>query len=149
MKGKGPLPALAACALLLGLSLAWQGPTGTKAPEAGNCTACHAMRGHAEAWKASTHAKAASCTDCHLPHENRIKAGVFGAADGLRHAAVALLAPDRPPRLGEAGTRVLQANCLRCHGADAAPPAKPAPACAVHLEPGRTCTDCHASPHRR
>ncbi|HNR99203.1 MAG TPA: cytochrome c nitrite reductase small subunit [Planctomycetota bacterium] len=92
------------------------------------CANCHIMQGHFDSWRKGPHHAAAGCGDCHLP------AGLFAkylakALNGYHHATgFTLQSPqpdlpgerkvfDEPIRIKPFNHRVLQENCLRCHGA--------------------------------
>jgi cytochrome c nitrite reductase small subunit len=127
-------------------------------PESTSCAKCHIMRPHVDSWRMSSHAKVASCTDCHAPNDNLLRKYVFIGSDGLRHTAIsALQAEPQFVRIKDEGAKVLQENCLRCHGytADAttqdvsssAIPAnqkKPMSAKAYHADMTRSCVECHS-----
>ncbi|MFH1726107.1 MAG: cytochrome c nitrite reductase small subunit [Elusimicrobiota bacterium] len=111
------------------------------------CVNCHIMAPQYATWLHSAHRDRAGCNDCHVPQDNLAHQYFFKSMDGLRHSAIFTLR--REPqviRIREAGRRVVQANCRRCHGellfrvrAGAAG------------GPGeRLCWDCHRhTPHGR
>ncbi|MCC5935309.1 MAG: cytochrome c nitrite reductase small subunit [Candidatus Cyclonatronum sp.] len=80
------------------------------------CVNCHVMGPQYATWFHSSHREHANCNDCHVPQDNLIKQYYFKAQDGLRHATIFTLntTPD-PIVMHEAGQRVVQANCQRCH----------------------------------
>lgn len=80
------------------------------------CVNCHVMGPQYATWFHSSHRENATCNDCHVPQDNIIRHYVFKAGDGLRHATIFTLdtTPD-PIVMHEAGQRVVQANCQRCH----------------------------------
>jgi cytochrome c nitrite reductase small subunit len=82
----------------------------------GACINCHVMRTAYASWQHGSHGRGLVCNDCHVPHDNILKKYLFKAQDGLRHAFVFTfhLEP-QVIRIKQAGRRVVQANCLRCH----------------------------------
>jgi cytochrome c nitrite reductase small subunit len=80
------------------------------------CVNCHVMGPQYATWFHSSHREQATCNDCHVPQDNFIRHYAFKAQDGLRHATIFTLdtTPD-PIVMHEAGQRVVQANCQRCH----------------------------------
>lgn len=81
------------------------------------CINCHIMRPQYATWKASSHHSVATCNDCHVPHENLARKFMFKGEDGSRHAAMFTLRMEpQVIRIREAGMKVVQANCIRCHG---------------------------------
>jgi cytochrome c nitrite reductase small subunit len=138
------------------------------------CVNCHIMRPQYATWKASAHHAVATCNDCHVPHDTLADKYRFKAEDGLRHSAIfTLRCEPQVIRIRDAGRRVVQHNCLRCHGQmiDATAMGKlsftrdrnPRPASAQSLwevvdgtlrfakqDPARLCIDCHReTPHGR
>lgn len=80
------------------------------------CVNCHVMGPQYATWFHSSHREHATCNDCHTPQDNLIKQYYFKATDGLRHATIFTLnTTPEPIRMHEAGQRVVQANCQRCH----------------------------------
>jgi len=103
-------------------------------------------------WYHSSHRGKTSCNDCHIPHNNFFSKYLFKANDGLRHATVFTLR--REPQLifiKEAGSRVVQRNCIRCHSelvVDSRLMTINIEVNQVRLN--RICTDCHReTPHGR
>ncbi len=75
------------------------------------------MRPQYATWKASSHHSVATCNDCHVPHENLARKFMFKGEDGSRHATIFTLRTEpQVIRIREAGMKVVQANCIRCHG---------------------------------
>jgi cytochrome c nitrite reductase small subunit len=114
------------------------------------CVNCHVMVPEYMTWANSAHREAASCNDCHVPHDSKIRHYAFKASDGARHAFMFTFRLEpQVIRIHPAGQRVVQENCVRCHGA------------AVHATglaavsgddvtgaDGLRCWDCHrATPH--
>lgn len=84
-------------------------------PEA--CINCHIMQPQYDAWLASTHHAVAGCVDCHLPHDNIIAKYVAKSINGWNHSkAFTLQDFHEPIAITEANARLLQENCVRCHG---------------------------------
>jgi len=80
------------------------------------CVNCHVMGTQYATWFHSSHREHATCNDCHVPQDNIFKQYYFKAQDGIRHATIFTL--DTTPEhivMHEAGQRVVQANCQRCH----------------------------------
>jgi len=80
------------------------------------CINCHVMTTQYVTWERSSHARVAKCTDCHVPHDNIIHKYWFKANDGLRHSAIFTMHGE--PQvifMKEAGVKVVQENCIRCH----------------------------------
>lgn len=81
------------------------------------CVNCHIMRPQYATWKASSHHTVATCNDCHVPHDTLVDKYRFKAEDGMRHSAIFTLhCEPQVIRIRDAGMRVVQHNCLRCHG---------------------------------
>lgn len=80
------------------------------------CVNCHIMSPHYSTWYHSSHREVTHCNDCHVPHNNLMNKYFFKAKDGIRHATVFTLRKE--PQvifIKEAGLKVVQDNCLRCH----------------------------------
>src|SRR5690606_35170681 len=81
------------------------------------CINCHVMTTQFASWQRSSHAKVATCNDCHVPHTNLIATYMFKASDGMRHATMFTFRMEpQVIQIKEAGSNVVQGNCLRCHG---------------------------------
>lgn len=110
------------------------------------CINCHVMGPEYASWQHSSHARVASCNDCHVPHDSTLKKYWFKANDGLRHSYLYTTRQERQViQPIEESRRVIQQNCLRCHGEllrqASAPLGHPI---------DRSCTDCHREvPHGR
>ena len=80
------------------------------------CVNCHIMRPQFDAWQKASHHSVAACGDCHLPHD------FFGkwftkALNGYHHSKGFTLQDFHEPiMIKPRNARVLQENCLRCHG---------------------------------
>lgn len=80
------------------------------------CVNCHIMRPQYEAWQKSSHHAAAGCVDCHLPVALGPKL-LAKASNGWHHSKGFTLEDFPEPILIKPGnSRILQENCLRCHG---------------------------------
>ncbi len=80
------------------------------------CINCHIMKPQMATWQHSSHREAAVCNDCHVPQNNFFSKYYFKAADGLRHATVFTLRNEpQVITINDAGTGVVQNNCIRCH----------------------------------
>jgi cytochrome c nitrite reductase small subunit len=81
------------------------------------CVNCHIMRPEYDAWQKGSHHQVAACIDCHLPHEFFAKYAAK-AENGWRHGEKFTTQRFVEPIVVQArGRAILQANCLRCHGA--------------------------------
>lgn len=80
------------------------------------CINCHVMSTHYSSWMHSSHRERASCNDCHVPHDNFVRKYWFKANDGLRHSYMFTFKLEpQVIKIKEAGRRVVQENCKRCH----------------------------------
>lgn len=80
------------------------------------CVNCHIMAPQYATWNHSSHREHANCNDCHVPHNNVVNKYFFKAKDGLRHASMFTLRLE--PQvifIHQAGSNVVQNNCIRCH----------------------------------
>jgi cytochrome c nitrite reductase small subunit len=80
------------------------------------CVNCHIMAPQYATWTHNSHRQYTNCNDCHVPHNNIFSHYFFKAKDGMRHATIFTLR--REPQviqIHEAGQRVVQNNCIRCH----------------------------------
>jgi cytochrome c nitrite reductase small subunit len=115
------------------------------------CINCHVMTTEYASWQRSSHARVATCNDCHVPHNNFITKYAFKASDGLRHATIFTFRLEpQVIRIKEAGTNVVQENCLRCHEhrIDQTYLSRPINLREKEKGVGRFCWDCHREvPH--
>lgn len=91
------------------------------------CANCHIMNDPFDSWRKGPHHAVATCNDCHVP------AGLFAkylakGRNGYHHSTGFTFQPsapdepgarkvfDEPIRIKETNSRILQDNCLRCHG---------------------------------
>jgi cytochrome c nitrite reductase small subunit len=80
------------------------------------CINCHVMNSQYYDWMHSSHRENATCNDCHVPHDNVIRKYLFKVQDGIRHAAVFTFRNElNSVYIRDAGEKVVQDNCLRCH----------------------------------
>lgn len=80
------------------------------------CMNCHVMAPQFATWQRSSHARVTVCNDCHVPHDNFLRKYAFKAQDGLRHATMFTLRLEpQVIHIKEAGVKVVQENCIRCH----------------------------------
>ena len=80
------------------------------------CINCHIMRPEYASWFHSSHRLTTTCNDCHVPHNNVVNKYFFKAKDGLRHATIfTLRAEPQVIQIKDAGKKVVQENCKRCH----------------------------------
>lgn len=69
-----------------------------------------------DSWLKASHHGVAACIDCHLPHEG-LRKWLAKAENGYRHSKGFTLQDFHEPILmTEGNARILQENCLRCHG---------------------------------
>ncbi|MBM4060574.1 MAG: cytochrome c nitrite reductase small subunit [Planctomycetes bacterium] len=81
------------------------------------CVNCHVMREHYDGWQHGSHHATATCNDCHLPHDSLLQALFVKASNGYHHGAAFTIQDFvEPIRIKPGNARVLEANCLRCHG---------------------------------
>jgi cytochrome c nitrite reductase small subunit len=103
----------------------------TESPEF--CGLCHSMDPHSATWRHSMH-RSARCIDCHLPNDNFANHYFWKAIDGNKDVFYEFsgLREHDEIELSAHGHRVLQANCIRCHGG-----------MVEHINKKRACVDCH------
>ena len=102
------------------------------------CNSCHVMAPMFNSWGHSAH-RQVSCNDCHAPAGKGEKL-FFKATSGLGHVYANTLGevPENI-RMKEKSARIIQANCLRCHGELLAD---------TKMGGGKYCFDCHRdTPH--
>ena len=116
------------------------------------CINCHVMTTEYITWSHSAHRTVATCNDCHVPHNNLFEQYAFKAKDGLYHATVYTLRTEpQAIVMHEAGQKVVQENCIRCHS-EQVTDAKTASWVVSHNDDrlSRTCWECHReTPHGR
>ena len=80
------------------------------------CKNCHIMNDEFATWTKSSHHAAARCVDCHLPAALVPKL-VAKASNGWYHSKGFTLEDFHEPiQIKPGNARILQENCLRCHG---------------------------------
>ncbi len=80
------------------------------------CVNCHVMRDHFDGWQHSSHQRVAVCNDCHVPHDF-VGKYLAKAEHGWRHSkAFTLQNFHEPIRITDTDLKIVQANCVRCHG---------------------------------
>ncbi|MGV8830271.1 MAG: cytochrome c nitrite reductase small subunit [Breznakibacter sp.] len=80
------------------------------------CVNCHIMAPQYATWMHSSHRERATCNDCHVPQDNLFNTYYFKGKDGLRHATIfTLRAEPQVIQIKDAGKKVVQQNCIRCH----------------------------------
>lgn len=116
------------------------------------CVNCHIMAPQYATWHRSSHREVAHCNDCHVPHNNVLNKYYFKAKDGMRHATIfTLRAEPQVIFIKEAGKKVVQQNCIRCHEQLLADNRMEAiDPCFSKSRRERVCWDCHRElPHGR
>lgn len=84
--------------------------------EANFCGTCHAMDFEVDTYLHSSHAKEANCGECHDPH-GLVTGSMYAAYTGSRDVyRVVTNTTPAEIRATEMSKKVLQSNCLRCHG---------------------------------
>lgn len=80
------------------------------------CVNCHIMREQYDGWQKASHHAHATCVDCHLPAEGLAK-WLAKSENGFWHSTRFTLQDFHEPiRIHDKNARILQDNCLRCHG---------------------------------
>lgn len=81
------------------------------------CVNCHIMQPQYDSWQKASHHTVATCVDCHLPHAF-VRKYLSKAENGYHHSAAFTLQNFHEPiMIKEKSSRILQDNCLECHGA--------------------------------
>ena len=106
-----------------------------------NCVNCHIMREQYDSWQKASHHAVATCNDCHL-HANFFGKWLAKSENGFWHSKGFTLQDfEEPIRIKPSNARILQENCLRCHGDIVAE--------LVHQgafgDGSHRCVDCHIS----
>jgi cytochrome c nitrite reductase small subunit len=80
------------------------------------CVNCHIMQPQYDSWQKASHHTAARCVDCHLPHDFFRK--YLAKADNGWHHSKGFTMQDfhEPIMIKEPNSKILQENCLACHG---------------------------------
>lgn len=80
------------------------------------CVNCHIMNDQFAGWTKSSHHAVATCNDCHLTHGFPMYY-VDKGINGFNHSKAFTLENFHEPILiNERNSRILQSNCVRCHG---------------------------------
>ncbi len=80
------------------------------------CANCHIMQPQYDSWLRASHHAVAGCGDCHLPHDF-VGKWFTKALNGYHHSRGFTFQDFHEPIIIKPrNARVLQANCLRCHG---------------------------------
>lgn len=107
------------------------------------CVNCHIMQPQYDGWQHASHHTAAVCVDCHLP-VSFIPKYLAKAENGWRHGQKFTTQNFVEPIVVQAsGQRILQENCVRCHGGLVSSMADYAHEHASPFE-GVRCVQCHA-----
>lgn len=81
------------------------------------CVNCHVMQPQYDSWQQSSHHTSAGCVDCHLPASG-LEKWIAKGVNGWNHSkAFTTQAYPEPIAITPKNADILQANCLRCHGA--------------------------------
>ena len=80
------------------------------------CANCHIMQPQFDSWQKASHHTVAKCVDCHLPHD-LIPKYLAKADNGFWHSyGFTFQNFHEPIRIKPRNSRILQENCLACHG---------------------------------
>ncbi|HMR10026.1 MAG TPA: cytochrome c nitrite reductase small subunit [Polyangiaceae bacterium] len=81
------------------------------------CANCHIMQPQYDGWQQASHHTGAVCVDCHLP-QAFVPKYLAKLENGWRHGEKFTTQNFAEPIvLQPTGSRILEANCRRCHGA--------------------------------
>jgi cytochrome c nitrite reductase small subunit len=117
------------------------------------CVNCHIMQAEFDGWEKGSHHAVAVCVDCHLPQAFLPKY-LAKAENGWRHGEKFTTQRFQEPiAVQAAGLRILQDNCVRCHGAMVPlldghaqwAGAEPSHGAASGQDETPRCTHCHAT----
>ena len=114
------------------------------------CVNCHVMYPQYATWEKGSHGRVATCNDCHVPQDNVVNKVLFKAGDGIRHASMFTFRMEpQVIRIKDAGKKVVQENCIRCHANYLHPVSLRAiGAKSIYDESEILCWDCHReTPH--
>ena len=85
-------------------------------PDPRACRNCHVMNDEYASWTHGPHHATARCIDCHLPHA-LVPKYIAKADNGYRHSkGFTFMDFHEPIQITPRNARILQDNCLRCHG---------------------------------
>jgi cytochrome c nitrite reductase small subunit len=80
------------------------------------CVNCHIMQPQYDSWQKASHHTVATCVDCHLPH-GFVGKYLSKAENGYHHSVAFTFQNFHEPIMIKAkSSRILQDNCLHCHG---------------------------------
>jgi cytochrome c nitrite reductase small subunit len=80
------------------------------------CANCHIMQPQYDSWQKASHHTVATCVDCHLPHDF-IGKYIAKAENGYHHSKGFTFQDFHEPiMIKPKNARILQDNCLSCHG---------------------------------
>jgi cytochrome c nitrite reductase small subunit len=80
------------------------------------CANCHIMNDEYASWAKGPHHAVAVCVDCHLPHDF-VGKYMAKASNGYHHSKGFTFQDFHEPIIIKPhNARILQDNCLRCHG---------------------------------
>ena len=80
------------------------------------CVNCHIMQPQYDSWQKASHHTVATCVDCHLPH-SFFRKYLSKAENGYHHSRAFTFQDFHEPIMITAKSRrILQENCLNCHG---------------------------------
>lgn len=80
------------------------------------CVNCHIMQPQFDSWQKASHHTVATCVECHLPHDF-VPKWLAKAENGYLHSkAFTFQDFHEPIFIRERNKRILQDNCLQCHG---------------------------------
>ena len=112
-------------------------------PDPRACVNCHIMQSQYDNWQRASHHTAAVCVDCHLP-ASFIAKYLAKAENGWRHGERFTTQNFHEPIVVQAaGSRILQENCVRCHGALVSGMISAAHG-GTHTDEQVRCVHCHA-----
>ncbi len=80
------------------------------------CANCHIMNDQYDSWRKGPHHSAAVCNDCHVPPHFPQKYIAKGMNGYYHSKGFTLQDFHEPIMIKEKNSRILQDNCLRCHG---------------------------------
>ncbi len=80
------------------------------------CKNCHIMNPQFDSWQKASHHTVATCVDCHLPHDFLGKFYAKAENGYLHSKGFTFQDFPEPIFIRESGKKILQDNCLFCHG---------------------------------
>lgn len=110
------------------------------------CVNCHIMQSQYDSWQKASHHTSAVCVDCHLP-SSFIPKYLVKAENGWRHGKLFTTGGFKEPiEVQAVGKRVLQENCIRCHGDVTSDMRNHGVGASDDATlPQETCTHCHST----